>query len=55
MGYITKEGLHNLHSYKYISGGYSVIDNIMDKFWWQQVIKVMPMVIHQPMLFRSSL
>lgn len=53
MGYITKEGLNNLKNYKYVSGGYSFVDNIMNKYWWENVITVMPMV--NKLRFNNSL
>ena len=43
MGFITQEGLENLKKYKYVSGGYSKVDNIMNH-WWEFCIKLMPMV-----------
>ena len=44
MGYITQEGLKELKNYKYNSSGYSIVDKIMNKLWWEQIIKIMPMV-----------
>lgn len=43
MGFITEEGLDNLKKYKYISGGYSPADKIMNH-WWEFFVKLMPMV-----------
>jgi hypothetical protein len=43
MGFITKDGLDNLKKYKYISGGYSPIDKIMNH-WWEYVATWIPMV-----------
>ena len=44
MGYITPAGLKELKNYKYNSSGYSIVDKIMNKLWWEQIIKIMPMV-----------
>ena len=33
MGFITEEGLKQLDKYKYVSGGYSWLDNKMNHFW----------------------
>lgn len=43
MGYISQEGLDNLKKYKYISGGRTALDNIMNH-WWEFVTTCMPMV-----------
>ena len=43
MGYITEEGLKNLKTYKYVSGGYSFLDKILNH-WWEFFIKLIPMV-----------
>ena len=43
MGYITKDGLIALKNYKYISGGYSFMDNVMNPFW-ELFVKAIPMV-----------
>lgn len=44
MGYITKKGLENLKNYKYVSGGYSFVDKIMNH-WWELFLKLfIPMV-----------
>ena len=51
MGYITEEGLKNLSMYKYVSGGYSKLDHIMNKFWWEVVITFMPMVLNKSLKF----
>ena len=45
MGFITKEGLTNLKNYKYVSGGYSPLDKIMNH-WWEYVATWIPMVSH---------
>ena len=42
MGYITKQGLQNLKAYKYVSGGYSWMDNIMN-YWWEFSLNFIPM------------
>ena len=44
MGYITKEGLENLKHYKYVSGGYSSVDNLMNHYW-EAVVKLVPLSI----------
>ena len=33
MGFITKQGLQNLKLYKYVSGGYSIMDKVMNPWW----------------------
>lgn len=43
MGYITEEGLKNLKAYKYVSGGYSFMDNIFNH-WWEFFVKLIPLV-----------
>jgi hypothetical protein len=43
MGYITEEGLINLTKYKYVSGGSTMFDRIMNH-WWEFFVKLMPMV-----------
>lgn len=43
MGYITDDGLIALKNYKYISGGYSFMDKIMNH-WWEFFVKLIPMV-----------
>lgn len=43
MGYITQEGLANLKKYKYVSGGRTILDNLMNP-WWEFVTTCMPMV-----------
>lgn len=43
MGYISQEGLENLKKYKYVSGGRTKIDEIMNH-WWEFVTTLMPMV-----------
>jgi len=43
MGYITDEGLKNLKAYKYVSGGYSFLDNIFNH-WWEFFVKLIPLV-----------
>ena len=42
MGYITKQGLLNLKAYKYVSGGSSLMDNIMN-YWWEFTLNFIPM------------
>ena len=44
MGYITPEGLVALKNYKYVSGGYSFMDKIMNH-WWEFFVKLIPMVL----------
>ena len=54
MGYITDDGLKALKNYKYVSGGYSFMDKIMNH-WWEFFVKLIPLVIsasYQPRLFR---
>ena len=43
MGFITKEGLEELKRYKYVSGGYSFMDKIMNH-WWEFFVKLIPLV-----------
>jgi hypothetical protein len=43
MGFITEEGLANLKKYKYVSGGRTLLDNLMNP-WWEFVTTLMPMV-----------
>ena len=43
MGFITEEGLRNLKNYKYVSGGYSVLDKVFNH-WWEFFVKLIPMV-----------
>ena len=43
MGFITEEGLQNLKNYKYVSGGYSELDKIMNHYW-EFVVTFIPMV-----------
>jgi hypothetical protein len=43
MGFITKEGLEELKRYKYVSGGYSFFDKIMNH-WWEFFVKLIPTV-----------
>jgi hypothetical protein len=47
MGYITQEGLDNLRKYKYVSGGYTYFDKLMNH-WWEFVVKLLPMVSWLP-------
>jgi len=42
MGFITTEGFAHLDKYKYVSGGYSYLDNKFNYFW-EAVAKLMPM------------
>jgi len=44
MGFITREGMENLKKYKYVSGGYSKVDMIMNHYW-EFCIKLVPMVL----------
>lgn len=53
MGFITKQGLENLDKYKYVSGGYSKVDNIMNH-WWEFCIKLMPIVRFQMVIKLNS-
>ena len=41
MGYITPEGLKNLKAYKYVSGGYSSLDKLMNH-WWEFFVTLIP-------------
>lgn len=43
MGFITEEGLKNLKNYKYVSGGYSVLDKVFNH-WWEFFVKLIPLV-----------
>lgn len=43
MGYITESGLKALKEYKYVSGGYSVMDKVMNH-WWEFFVKLIPKV-----------
>ena len=43
MSYISEEGLQNLKKYKYVSGGYSRLDNLMNPFW-ERVVELYPIV-----------
>lgn len=43
MGYITEDGLKALKNYKYVSGGSSQVDKIMNH-WWEFFVKLLPMV-----------
>jgi len=42
MGYITKEGETALKNYKYVSGGYSIMDNWMNP-WWVWCVEFLPL------------
>ncbi len=42
MGYITNDGLKALKEYKYVSGGYSVMDKVMNH-WWEFFVKLIPL------------
>eukprot|EP01029_Cantina_marsupialis_P028249 TRINITY_DN775914_c0_g1_i1.p1 TRINITY_DN775914_c0_g1~~TRINITY_DN775914_c0_g1_i1.p1 ORF type:complete len:370 (-),score=81.70 TRINITY_DN775914_c0_g1_i1:57-1166(-) len=42
MGVITDEGLLGLKNYKYVSGGYSHLDNFLNPFWQFVVNKLFP-------------
>lgn len=46
MGFITPEGFAQLDRYKYVSGGYSFLDNIFNHYW-EAVARLMPMVFSQ--------
>ena len=39
--FITEEGLKNIKEHKYQSGGYSILDKILNPFW-ETVVKLMP-------------
>jgi len=41
MGYITNAGLMNLKNYKYVSGGYSPLDKLMNPYW-EFVVSLVP-------------
>ena len=43
MGFITKDGLIALKNYKYVSGGSSYCDKIMNH-WWEFFVKLIPLV-----------
>ena len=43
MGYITDDGLKDIKSYKYVSGGSSYVDKIMNH-WWEFFVKLIPLV-----------
>lgn len=43
MGFITQEGLQNLKQYKYVSGGRTFFDNLLNP-WWEYVTTMMPIV-----------
>lgn len=55
MGYITEQGLKELKNYKYVSGGSSAVDKIMNH-WWEFFITLIPMVrkIQRYLLFSPS-
>lgn len=40
--FINEEGLESIKGHKYVSGGYSTIDNIMNK-WWEFIVSCVPM------------
>jgi phosphatidylglycerophosphate synthase/branched-subunit amino acid transport protein len=42
MGFITPDGFKHLDAYKYVSGGYSYLDNVFNHFW-EAVAKCLPM------------
>jgi len=42
--FITKDGLENIKNHKYKSGGYSILDNLMNPFW-EFVVKLMPQTL----------
>jgi hypothetical protein len=43
MGFISQEGLANLKKYKYMSGGRTFFDTLLNP-WWEFVTTLMPMV-----------
>ena len=43
MGYITEDGLINLTKYKYVSGGSTYCDKLLNP-WWEFFVKLFPMV-----------
>jgi len=53
MGYITDDGLKALKAYKYVSGGYSFMDNIFNH-WWEFFVKLIPMVSFRTFYTGSS-
>jgi hypothetical protein len=44
MGFLTAEGLEGIKQFKYVSGGYSNLDNLMNPFW-EWTVKQFPMVL----------
>lgn len=53
MGFITKAGLEELKRYKYVSGGYSFMDKIMNH-WWEFFVKLIPLVSHTSHTSRAN-
>ena len=53
--YITVEGLKRLDEYKYISGGYSWLDNKMNPFWQFVVDRLTPEVLFLSFFFFNFL
>ncbi|CAI2368997.1 unnamed protein product [Moneuplotes crassus] len=47
--FITEDGLKNIKNHKYKSGGYSMLDNVMNPFW-ELVVKLMPMTLAPNMI-----
>jgi hypothetical protein len=45
MGFITEEGLVQLKNYKYVSGGYSWLDNKINPFW-VGCVELIPLVMN---------
>ena len=41
MAFITPQGIKALKQYKYVSGGYSPLDNVFN-YWWEFFVKLMP-------------
>jgi ethanolaminephosphotransferase len=41
MSFINKEGLKRIQEHEYVSGSYTIIDNLMQP-WWEFVAKLVP-------------
>lgn len=41
MGFITRDGLKQLHMYQYKAGGYTMLDNLMN-YYWEWCVKLIP-------------
>ena len=54
MGVLTREGFEQLDRYKYVSGTYSPLDNILNH-WWNFAITLVPMNIAPNVLTFSGL